>query len=556
MPRYPGQLKGVVTGRRLETEDIGKITIYSIEGKNSSGSAPVEVSGIYLTNDPESYIENRNIKIVDQWGQWIQKDWRRKIEDSLDFNSHAEDLRELADVSLQFGEVYSDYGGWKELRFDSTGYFHIHNDGRRWWLVDPEGYAFLSHGMDVVSTYAPGTYSGNESIFSTIPEERKARSQVFLDVSGERMIDFFRWNMLRIFGSDWIDEWETLTRNKLIHAGFNTIGNWSDKDFISSANLPYVLPMSDFPRTRKTVFRDFPDVFSPEYRQKAAEFARQLRPYRNDPLLIGYFLRNEPHWAMGDNNPAFEMFRVRESSFTKNKFVRWIMDRYPHIDSLNNAWNTSFSFFTDLFDLRLKTYPSKTARRDFRDFSALMVREYLEVVSSETRKQAPHHLNLGMRYAYISSDLLYEASDLFDVFSVNGYHFPGPPDTEEIYERTGKPVLIGEFHFGALDRGLPSTGLIGVKNQRHRGKAYRYYAEQGFSRPEIIGIHYFQWMDQPVFGRFDGENYNIGFNDILYQSYERLYDASQKVSERMYEVAEGERKAFRRKAKKIPAVSF
>ena len=34
-------------------------------------------------------------------------------------------------------------------------------------------------------------------------------------------------------------------------------------------------------------------------------------------------------------------------------------------------------------------------------------------------------------------------------------------------------------------------------------------------------------MDQPVVGRFDGENYNIGFNDIVYQTYPELEKAAE-----------------------------
>ena len=168
----------------------------------------------------------------------------------------------------------------------------------------------------------------------------------------------------------------------------------------------------------------------------------------------------------------------------------------------------------------------------------------------------PNHLNLGLRYAWISSDLCYRAGTWFDVFSINGYSYPGPPETAEIARRSGKPVLIGEYHFGATDRGLPSTGIQGAENQQARGEAYRYYLEQGFARPEVIGIHYFQWMDQPVFGRFDGENYNIGFLDICLQPYRELTDQAAVSHEVMYEVATGEVKPFDKVIKKSPQIYF
>lgn len=104
--------------------------------------------------------------------------------------------------------------------------------------------------------------------------------------------------------------------------------------------------------------------------------------------------------------------------------------------------------------------------------------------------------------------------------------------------------MIGEFHFGATDRGLPATGIQGALKQEERGKAYCYYLEQGLTRPELIGIHYFQWLDQPVFGCLDGENYNIGFMDICNRPYKKLTEAAMKSHSKIYEVACGEIASF------------
>ena len=35
--------------------------------------------------------------------------------------------------------------------------------------------------------------------------------------------------------------------------------------------------------------------------------------------------------------------------------------------------------------------------------------------------------------------------------------------------------MIGEFHFGALDRGMFHTGLVPVENQAARAQAYKDY---------------------------------------------------------------------------------
>ena len=113
----------------------------------------------------------------------------------------------------------------------------------------------------------------------------------------------------------------------------------------------------------------------------------------------------------------------------------------------------------------------------------------------------------------------------FDVYSVNIYNFEVPPDrVREIAELTGKPVLIGEFHFGTPGGGLAAS-LVQVRDQAERGGAYRYYVENAFAMPELIGTHWFQWADQPCTGRYDGENYNIGLVDVTDRPYAELVEA-------------------------------
>jgi len=76
------------------------------------------------------------------------------------------------------------------------------------------------------------------------------------------------------------------------------------------------------------------------------------------------------------------------------------------------------------------------------------------------------------------------------------------------------------------------------------------------ARPELIGMHYFQWLDQPVFGRFDGENYNIGLMDICNQPYRELTDAAKLTHLKMYKVANGEEKPFDQIIEKIPSIHY
>jgi hypothetical protein len=281
-----------------------------------------------------------------------------------------------------------------------------------------------------------------------------------------------------------------------------------------------------------------------------------LIDYKDDPFLVGYFLRNEPQWAFGYHNLAYEMFATDQSSATKDEFIKWIDLKYNNdIQAFNKAWNLNIVSFNDLKRLTLKEYPSVAADSDFYSFTTIMVKRYVDIPCDEVTKVDNNHLNLGMRYAWISSDLLYKAGERFDVFSINGYGYD-PPPTAEIARKSNKPVMIGEFHHGAVDRALPATGITGVINQDERAAAYRNYIEQGFARPELIGMHYFQWVDQPYYGRFDGENYNIGIVTIQNLPYPEISEAMRIANQRIYLVGSGLEEPFKAEITRIPPIHY
>ena len=51
-------------------------------------------------------------------------------------------------ASDQASKDRDQYGGWTGLKFEATGFFRLEKAPDRWWLVTPEGNAYLIHGMD------------------------------------------------------------------------------------------------------------------------------------------------------------------------------------------------------------------------------------------------------------------------------------------------------------------------------------------------------------------------------------------------------------------------
>jgi hypothetical protein len=85
-----------------------------------------------------------------------------------------------------------------------------------------------------------------------------------------------------------------------------------------------------------------------------------------------------------------------------------------------------------------------------------------------------------------------------------------------------------------------AASLVQVRDQAERARAYRYYVENAFAMPELIGTHYFQWADQPSTGRFDGENYNIGLVDVTDRPYPDLVAALKETHRRAFRLHSGE----------------
>ena len=105
------------------------------------------------------------------------------------------------------------------------------------------------------------------------------------------------------------------------------------------------------------------------------------------------------------------------------------------------------------------------------------------------------HLDVYKRQAY--NTLMMSGWEYFDVFSINCYDFD-PTKDMDFAKNAGVdlPIMIGEYHCGALDRGLPATGLKGVTNQEERGVMWRHFVEKAAAHPYGVAAHWFQYNDQ------------------------------------------------------------
>ena len=269
--------------------------------------------------------------------------------------------------------------------------------------------------------------------------------------------------------------------------------------------MPYTVMMR-WGRTQGTSFLGMPDVYSEEFAQSVDQSASTMcTPLKDDPYLLGYFVGNEPAFD-GRETELVDMILAGPETATKAKLKEFLAG-------------------------------GDTPKRR-KEFVISSFRKYLELLCTTIKKYDPNHLTLGIRFGGSPSDDLLRTGSIFDVCSINVYEYEPMAQINRANRYTGRPVLIGEFHIGVPANGLGS-GLVQAKDQKERGIAYRFYMEQAASVPGFLGAYWFQWRDEPVLGRMDGENYNIGFVDVNDRPYRELVEAAKLTNKRLYEVHAG-----------------
>jgi hypothetical protein len=271
------------------------------------------------------------------------------------------------------------------------------------------------------------------------------------------------------------------------------------------------------------------DVFDESFAKAAdASVAPEAGKFANNPLCIGYFVDNEIAWET-----------IREGTLAcppeqpcRKAFVEKLQAKYGSLDKLNEAWAANAP---DWDGLRVPAKQTEACAADLDAFVYQFARKYFEVVNTAIKKYAPNHLYLGCRFATAPPQAVRACADVADVVSYNLYYRTIPCEKFCGDNGLGKPIIIGEFHFGALDRGMFHGGLAPTRDQKNRAEHYTKYVESVADCPAFVGCHWFQYIDEPNTGRwFDGENYNIGFLDVTDTPYPELVKAARKVHAEVY----------------------
>ena len=521
----------------LNPENSKKIT-FLVYSENKSSLHISEISPFGKYTPPEELATQKNFfPFIDRFGLYKHVNWTGKVNDEQDLKNAIQKEQNEFDL-IPEPEERTRFGGWLSgPTLEATGHFRTEKVNGKWWLVDPEGHLFWSHGVTCVGFDGANTrVSGRENFFESLPDENDPLHNCFSNPGEEINFNFSHANLYRKYGSDWKMKSTVNILKRLKSWGINSFGNWSDPEIylFSENRVAYTVAIS--PRWPKIDGNNkkFPDVFNPDFQNSVAKALQNNGiKMKDDPFCIGYFVDNE----LSVSGLTNSLMKQPSQGFAKQMFVNYLKGKYQTVRNLNQNWETNFS---DWSDVEKQTELPLLANEDCKAFDLQILDQYYKICREEVKKMAPNKLYLGSRLHthYYPDDqseveIIKIAARYSDVVSFNRYRF----SAEDLILPDGidKPIIIGEFHFGALDRGPFHTGLRSVANQQQRAEAYYHYVKGAISNPQIVGTHWFQYSDQAFTGRGDGENFQIGFIDICDNPYPEIVDAARKIGYRMYQ---------------------
>ncbi|BFM13289.1 beta-galactosidase [Simiduia litorea] len=340
--------------------DLSNITAISLSTRGNLKPKTMLVDNFRLRTNPD-YTSAYREKYVDRYGQNANLDFPIKVhsDEALKAIATAE-LEQLAKSKPM--DDRSRFGGWKDgPKLEATGFFRTQKVDDKWWLVDPEGYLFFSHGLanvrmanlttltgvdfkdESVRYVDPNEVTPEDSIgivkvsdavrntayiasdvrhdmFSWLPDYKDPladhysyrRKDLMGPLASGETFSFYRANLERRYGEtepeSYVRQWEKTTLDRFVDWGFTSMGNWVDPAFYPNQKMPYFANgwiIGDF----KTLSAEFevwspmPDPFDPEFVRRAGVTIDVIaKEIQASPWCVGVFVDNEKSWGLREGS--------------------------------------------------------------------------------------------------------------------------------------------------------------------------------------------------------------------------------------------------------------
>ncbi len=280
------------------------------------------------------------------------------------------------------------------------------------------------------------------------------------------------------------------------------------------------------------------DMWDESVVNRMEELAKNaILPVKDSPYLIGYYTDNEMGWW---NAMLLKMtWEHKPSSGARNRLVQLMRAEYQNDwQALSRDFEAEGAMsFVDLEKGgKLYLRPGSQGIVAVNKFIRLIAERYYDLCRRIIRKYDPHSLILGDRYqAFFYPEVARAAAPYVDAISTN-FNANWNDGTavryylSTLHQLTQKPIMIGEYYLAAMENRSGNQNNSAqfplVQTQAERVRGFATTARYLCQTASVIGADWFQFYDEPMFGRDDGENFNMGLIDIYGKPYEELTRAS------------------------------
>ncbi len=100
--------------------------------------------------------------------------------------------------------------------------------------------------------------------------------------------------------------------------------------------------------------------------------------------------------------------------------------------------------------------------------------------------------------------------------------------------------MVSEVYFSSMENRTGNRNRNGpfivVETQKERALGAKQMIERLARLPYVVGYHWFQFADEPIKGREDGEDFNFGLVDVNDRAYEQLVTALTEINRQVPEL--------------------
>ena len=440
------------------------------------------------------------------------------------------------------GNDFDRFRGWQGKTFRATGFFRTEHDGKRWWLVTPEGHAFLSFGIN----------------------------HLYPDLWRQ---DFSRESWKQKLGVDDLNDWSKFSpalRAWFLQTckdyGFNTIGVHNALNLTNAPKsvMPYMQPIKfiEIPHWKTDIpDENFLDVFDDAFALRCDRLAKE-NAHPRDPFLLGYSMTDCPLFTEEDCRERPDVIggarresrigfprRLRNLGPNAGGKVAYVQTMrelyYDNVGYFNKTYGTQFDSFEALAAAQnwrpMTDLSNGNETRDNVEFLKRVVAKYYQTARDAILRHDPNHLFFGDKLnantdtvdTVLPITTKYTDVVLYQMYARYEVQKPGLDRWTPIAD---KPFVNGDSAFTMITKHMPRPYGPVADTLKQRAEWTAEFFLQAFARPDFVGWHYCGLIDatQQVARKQARQHSGLmnGFGD----PYPELQKTIRQCADKMYEI--------------------